>query len=122
VLPIVRITKKKQKKLRKKPSDQVMATALDYRRTDWSGKPLGLRKKSPKRRAARIEIGHRYRIHKQNISHFHPTEYSTGELECVAKGRTCEAWTFVMRRNDVPKTAREMAMRELARRDAIRRK
>lgn len=115
--PVVR----KMKKLRKKSSSEVTAIALDYRREAWGGgKPLGRTRRQ--RKPAAMEMNRRYRAGKQDISHFHPEHYSTGELEVIAAGRGCEAWSFVMRRNDIPKRARTMAMIELANRDARRRK
>lgn len=114
--PVVR----KMKKLSKKTSGEVMDIALDYRRTDWGGNAIGRTRRQ--RKPAQMEMNRRYRKHRQDVAHFHPEHYSYGELEMIAIGRGCEAWNFTMRRVDVPKRAREMAMIEIANRDARRRK
>ena len=104
--------------LRGESSLALRETILDSRRIDWGGKQIGLTKRQ--RAPASMEMNRRYRAGRKTVDSFHPTEYATGELEAIARGRTCEAWTFVMHRNDVPKAAREMAVQELARRAAAR--
>ena len=49
------------------------------------------------------------------IKDFNPEHYALGELETIAKGRTCEAYSYSLRREDVPKGMREKAKAELKR-------
>ena len=57
---------------------------------------------------------------KGTIKNFHPEHYALGELEIIARGRTCEAYAFAMRREDVPKGVREKAKVELKKRERRR--
>lgn len=104
----------KARTLRGASHEDLRGTIRDVERVDWGGKKIGLTKRQ--RKPAGMEMNRRYRAHRQTVDHFHPEQFSRGELEAIAAGRGGEAWTFVMHRNDVPKTAREMAKSELIRR------
>lgn len=104
----------KVKKARKVSSTELRQITRDVKRTDWSGKAIGLSKRARKP-AARV-LNERYRANKRPLSSFYTGNYSMGELEAIARGRACEAWTFTMRRDDVPQAARQMAREALERR------
>ena len=111
--PIVR----KAQGMKKKSSTDVREAV----RTPWtidSGKSM--RRVKRERKPAEMEMNRRYRAGRQNVDHFHPEHFAVCELEAIAKGRGGEAWTFVMRRNDVPQKARDMARAEITRREASR--
>lgn len=111
--PIVR----KAQGMKKKSSTDVR----DAVRTPWtidSGKSM--RRVKRERKPAEMEMNRRYRAGRQSVDHFHPEHFAVCELEAIAKGRGGEAWTFVMRRNDVPQKARDMARAEITRREAAR--
>lgn len=57
---------------------------------------------------------------KGTIKNFHPEHYGWGELTAIAKGWSCEAYSFSMRREDVPKGVREKAKAELKKRERKR--
>lgn len=59
---------------------------------------------------------------KGTIKNFHPEHYAVGELETIVMGRTCEAYAFAMRREDVPKGVREKAKKESDRRRRIKKR
>lgn len=113
-----RTTKKpiatKARELRGVSHETLRDTIRDVRRTDMGGKTIGLTKRQ--RAPAASEMNRRYRANRKPCTSFHPENYSYSELEAIAAGRGGEAWTFTMRRNDVPQTARDMAKAELKRR------
>jgi hypothetical protein len=104
----------KARSLRGASHEDLRETIRDVKRTDWGGKEIGKSKRE--RKPAEMEMNRRYREHRQPVDHFHPENYSRGELEAIAAGRGGEAWTFTMHRNDVPQAARKMAKAEIARR------
>lgn len=53
---------------------------------------------------------------KKPVTSFYPEDYSTSELKSISKGGTPEAYRHSMKRNDVPKTVKEKASREINKR------
>jgi len=104
----------KARALRGASHETLRETIRDVKRIDMSGKTIGSTKRQ--RAPAASEMNRRYRKNRKPVTSFHPGNYSISELEAIAAGRGGEAWTFTMRRNDVPQTAREMAMAEIKRR------
>lgn len=102
-------------KARKSSSSDLRDITRDVKRYDWSGKIIG-RTKRQRKPAARV-LNERHRAGKKPVSSFHPGNYSTGELQAIAAGRCPEAWSFTMRRDDVPMSARFMAVSEIRARE-----
>jgi hypothetical protein len=107
----------KARALRGASHEDLRFVLQDVRR-EFHGVIIGQKKRTCK--AAGMEMNRRYRGNRKTEGSFHPSEFAYSELEAIAKGRGGEAWTFVMRRNDVPLTARVIARQEMARRDAER--
>ena len=99
---------------KKKSTPTLKDEAKDVWRLDMQGNRLGKTKRQMK--PVRRVLNQRYLAARRPVSSFHPENYSTGELEAIARGRGGEAWSFTMMRSDVPVAAQNKALAELERR------